>query len=222
MPPRNDRGTQTGAPHLQKRPPRCSSPSSPIHASSQDTLVGKPKKEPTVTPRRFNRFFTPRTSSQRGKKPGKERVALGDITALATNRRGRKRRPDQDKSIITCDEQDEIKLPKSGDFPLAKKRKGLCSPEATPERSSPLKRLRTWNDPNGQNRYADGFRSDTETMSDNSDGGYQRLRRKIIHLPKPEPIVRSRYRGILGTTLRREVDVPSDVSRRIGIDYACG
>jgi hypothetical protein len=222
MSPRNDRGTQTGVPHLQERHPRCSPPSSPVHASSQDTLAGKPKKEPTVTPRRFNRFFTPRTSSQRGKKSGKQRVALGDITALATNRRGRKRRSDQDKSIITCDGQDDIKLPESDDLPMAKKRKDLCSPEATPERSSPLKRLRIWNDQNGQNRYANDFKSDTETSSDDSDGGYQRLRRKIIHLPKPEPIVRSKYRDILGTTLRREVEVPSDVSRRIGIDYACG
>jgi hypothetical protein len=69
-----------GVPMSSSPPPTSSSMSSPPPAS-------KIKKMPTVTPRRFKRFFTPRTSRENRKMPMPCRNALMDITTSGLNRR---------------------------------------------------------------------------------------------------------------------------------------
>lgn len=62
--------------------------SSPPRTRSVTTSTQKPKKPPTVTPKRFTKFFTPRTSlsSQRAR-PSKAGRQLRDITQNGINRR---------------------------------------------------------------------------------------------------------------------------------------
>lgn len=66
--------------------------SSPIRTSNKVALFGgqKIKKPPTVTPKRFTKFFTPRnTASSRGNRPSKAGRQLRDITQNGINRRRR-------------------------------------------------------------------------------------------------------------------------------------
>ncbi|MCJ1247782.1 hypothetical protein MMC30_004997 [Trapelia coarctata] len=60
----------------------------PHKVSKQPT--SKPKKHPSVTPKRFKKFFTPSSALLRGARFGVSRLALGEITASATNRRERR------------------------------------------------------------------------------------------------------------------------------------
>lgn len=65
--------------------------SSPPNASRPSNLhITKPKKPPPITPKRFTRFFTPRTSSSRTSRANSNRSGrqLKDITHAALNRRG--------------------------------------------------------------------------------------------------------------------------------------
>ncbi|KAL9016586.1 MAG: hypothetical protein Q9185_006089 [Variospora sp. 1 TL-2023] len=74
---------------------------SQIHASKSSG--SKPKAQPTVTPRTFTRFFTPRSSIPKGSKIGASRQALRDITAsAAANRKsnGRRRSPKADTIVF--------------------------------------------------------------------------------------------------------------------------
>lgn len=59
-------------------------PSSPSLASSQGS--NKPKKKPTVTPRTFKRFFTPRSLKGSSNSTGSSRKILEDITVSGSNR----------------------------------------------------------------------------------------------------------------------------------------
>ena len=114
--------------------PEASSPASP-RASTQGS-TGKPKKAPTVTPRTFTRFFTPRSSLSRGSKVGASRQALRDITASASNRNApsRRRTPTKDRITIFNDEDGEISE-------RATKRRKRDHASITP-RSSPLKDIK--------------------------------------------------------------------------------
>ncbi|KAG5926920.1 hypothetical protein E4U42_002796 [Claviceps africana] len=66
---------------LPSSPPQMSS--SPANPFLSPTRTGrrKEKRQPSVTPRRFGRFFTPRSSL-----PAEHRVTLGSLDAAATNR----------------------------------------------------------------------------------------------------------------------------------------
>lgn len=82
----------------------------------------KPKKAPSVTPRRFRRFFTPQSSLNTTSRTGKSGRQLRDITRNAVNR----------KSL------DSLPAPKLNDFEDVqfqtprKRRKILPSPESSP------------------------------------------------------------------------------------------
>lgn len=84
----------------------------------------KERRNPSVTPRKFNRFFTPR--SQASKNPSSARQALNDITAPSNNRRGLLSSPIRFRSIIEKEETPST-------FPRdLKRRKLLHTPEDTP------------------------------------------------------------------------------------------
>jgi len=111
--------------------------------SSSESLKGsKPKKKPTVTPRTFTRFFTPRSSFSKRRPSSYSRHALRDITSPAVNRHtnssSRKRlnfEPFPD--ISPLDDENEWSRPVG-----VKRRKIPVSPDTTVDESSPIKRNR--------------------------------------------------------------------------------
>ncbi|KAL2037492.1 hypothetical protein N7G274_009773 [Stereocaulon virgatum] len=109
--------------------------SSPI-LPAPDHQNNKPRKAPTITPRSFTRFFTPKSSHERGGRIGASRQALRDITASASNRK-RRRTPTKDTVHIGADD-----IKGASRIPKSKKRKIQNSSDFTQERSSPLKRIR--------------------------------------------------------------------------------
>lgn len=166
-------------------------PSSPLLPPSSQCSE-KPKRGPNVTPRTFKRFFTPKTSLSRDNKVGASRQALRDITASALNRA---QRASAAKDTVRSIE--EIK----GAFPEISKNKRKrqlpISPDTTPDRSSPLKRLKL----PSLDIFADseGGRIDSEDELIDSE--------KECCEGKPRPInpVQSNLRGRLGWSLRREL-----------------
>lgn len=112
-------------------------PSSPT--SSQASKPTKPRQLPTITPRKFKRFFTPRSSLDSGAKCGSSRKVLRDITAGGLNCQGpgQRRRALKDTRGIPEDATDIVAT-------NSRKRKArpMVTPNTTPENSSPLKRFR--------------------------------------------------------------------------------
>ena len=181
--------------------------SSPSHPSSQ-SKTGKPKKQPTVTPRRFRRFFTPRITLRKDNRPRVSRLVLGNLSEAAANGRRRIGPPTQMRRAKIS--EDNLSRSKGS------KRKGMYSPLTTPEQHTPVKRRReTSSETESATQHArEGQHSDV------SDNDYEEVRRTVLNLPKP--VVRSRYRGALGILSRRELNLPADPSRRLAHDYAAG
>ena len=111
----------------------------PTPATSGRDGTSRRRQLPTVTPRRFKKFFTPRSSLRRNVKVSAARQALRDITTGDSNRKnlGRRRSPKVDEVQVFQDGND-TRLHSS------RKRKRLHphTPDPTPELSSPLKRSR--------------------------------------------------------------------------------
>lgn len=119
--------------------PQLSSPLRPLGSRGSD----KPKRKPTVTPRTFTRFFTPRSSLRRGRKIGASRQILRDITASGSNPKGIFGRRRQVDDKVQTLEEDDIDDDGFVDIPKKRKRYRPLSPETTPDLSSPLKRMRS-------------------------------------------------------------------------------
>ncbi len=170
--------------------------SSPILPTLERQKTSKPCKAPTITPRSFTRFFTPKSSLERGGRIGASRQALRDITASASNRKGR-RTPAEDTIQILEDEME-------GQVYASKKRKRKVRISVvTPELSSPLKRI--WHQSLGA---SDGEESHTDTTAseDESEEALKASRgRGPARLSTTKPIILSRYRSVLGYTLQREI-----------------
>jgi WD40 repeat protein len=102
--------------------------------SSPLTQNRKPKRPPTVTPKRFTKFFTPRASlSSRGGRQSKAGRQLRDITRNGLNRR----RISGGKSLL--DPEDKHSTATS-ERPF-KRRKRSIDIGSSPPQSSPLKRV---------------------------------------------------------------------------------
>ena len=176
-------------------------PSSPILPAFSHQSSNKPRKAPTITPRSFTRFFTPKSSLRRGGRIGASRKVLRDITATSANRKGQ-RKTEQHLGLGQAEAWSE-----SAGTPGLKKRKRYNppSPATTVDFSSPLKRIRN------QSLHSLG---DDETDEENDDEDASQP-----DSPNPSqdvlsrPDTYSKYRGFLGQQLRREV---GDHARRIG------
>ena len=169
--------------------------SSPALPSLGKQNGSKPRKAPTITPRTFTRFFTPKSSLERGGRIGASRQALRDITASASNRK-RRRTPTKD-TIQILGEHDE------GTVGTLRRRKRRIpdSLDVTPDRSSPLKRIR-----NQSLDIVEDGDSDSETSESREDPEdplqrYSRQRKSI------SPIIKSKFRGAHGVHLRREIGI---------------
>lgn len=104
----------------------------------------KPKKPPPVTPKRFTRFFTPRSSMHRVTKSSQSKAGrqLREITQSGLNSRSNKERSRLPKKSVVfkdfSDLQNVAITPVS--TTSSKKRKAYLSPESLPFDSSPCKR----------------------------------------------------------------------------------
>lgn len=122
-------------------------PSSPPSVQSEISTAAsgsrKVKKPPPVTPRRFNRFFTPRTSTGSGSLSnlsGKSGRQLRDITRAGGNR-GRAPRSNLGKRVLFEDlngDQSGFQTPRNS--PKKRRLDGVLTPESSPLQSSPIRK----------------------------------------------------------------------------------
>ena len=198
-------GSPPTAPNIRK------SPFLPTFGSANND---KPRKPPTITPRSFTRFFTPKSSLERGSRVGASRQALRDITASAANRRGRK---SPRKDVVKLSDHQGIS-PTHG---IKRKRTKAYSPIPTPDLSSPLKRIR-----NQSLELSEDDRSDAERFESSSEAeqfltpvttGFARRKHAT------NPISRSRCTKGLGRNLQRELYGQSrKLERLVGVNsHSC-
>jgi hypothetical protein len=144
-------------------------------------ISSKVKAKPSVTPRTFKRFFTPRNSFQSISSTYPARDALGEITKSGLNSR---KRPTSARTSHRCVDVNTTP-PSASSQTFWEKTKSSPAFNHHDIDSSPLKRM----------RYT---REETEELPDISD-------EEEIHFP--EPVRRSRFRGGLGDYLRRELNL---------------
>ncbi|KAF2468900.1 WD repeat-containing protein-like protein [Lindgomyces ingoldianus] len=117
--------------------------SSPPHPSS--TLgTRKPKKPPPITPKRFTRFFTPRSSVHGSSHPNSLRRSgrqLQDITQAAINRRPNAFRKTPPKTVNFADIMPNPQ-PETPKVNSRKRKTPYLSPDSSPALPSPSKRSR--------------------------------------------------------------------------------
>jgi hypothetical protein len=122
-------------------PPSQEIPSSPPSVTSEAGGGRRPRKPPTVTPRSFRRFFTPRSLLNSGNASGVKtsRQALRALTSPAVNRLG----PAFTRSSkASSPSSPHHGLPEEVFRTPSRKRKHSFSSVASPLQSSPLKKVR--------------------------------------------------------------------------------
>lgn len=112
--------------------------SPPSHVTN--TGSRKLKKPPPITPKRFQKFFTPRTSTH-GNSKGLSRSGrqLQDITRAAVNRSNAAHRTTPRKTVNFADihNENDVQTPQ---LSSRKRKTPYLSPESSPAQSSPTKR----------------------------------------------------------------------------------
>ncbi|KAI9733205.1 MAG: hypothetical protein M1818_007323 [Claussenomyces sp. TS43310] len=106
--------------------------SSPTRSATYTLNGRKEKRPPSITPRKFTRFFTPRSHESR--RSGASRRALFDITRPANNRNGVQSSPLRPFSSISGQENDVAGFSRD-----TKRRKCRHTRSSTPEDLSPVK-----------------------------------------------------------------------------------
>ncbi|KAL9100927.1 MAG: hypothetical protein Q9163_003763 [Psora crenata] len=159
------------------------------------TTASKPRKAPTITPRSFTRFFTPKSSLERGRRIGASRQALRDITPSAANSQRRRGLTD---ALRRCDDGGVEQLTS-----LKRKRRIPYSQEPTPDLSSPIKRIR-----NQSLGLSEDDKSDEGTVGANDHVHYLQQKRSVRPGKRkkvPGTILRSMCFDVLGQGLQREI-----------------
>ena len=176
---------------LENEPLESSSPAAPEESArlpSYNRPLTKEKKPPTITPRSFTRFFTPKSLST--KRIGSSRRALRELSASTTNSRSRR-----------AIHSDSIAYDDASISSRATKRRKLrpISPGDGVELSSPIKRIR-----NQSLEVSDGEASEVDSSghdSDSSTGGPGRKTRK----PRIDPLGSNLSRELYGPPMGRRV-----------------
>ncbi|KAL8934718.1 MAG: hypothetical protein Q9216_005768 [Gyalolechia sp. 2 TL-2023] len=167
----------------------------------------KPKARPTVTPRTFTRFFTPRSSVSRSSKIGASRQVLRDITAATANRNLNFQQPSPPESLLTVlEDVDHLDVPTS-------KRRKISSPDVSLAGSSPLKRV---------SAVAENLLNSSDVEHDSeSDGDVldrQSASTNAKRLPPAlQPIRRSAQRGPIGGLLLRELGLSTAKQKQLPV-----
>ena len=198
------------SPSRRSHTPDENANSLPTPTASSQKSASKPKQLPTVTPRRFKRFFTPRSSLKRNVKVGASRQVLRDITAGDSNRRSVGRRQLFSKDAIQIFEDQNENFSNAS----KKRKRGIpVSPDTTPDNSSPLKRVRGLTPPTEASHDAE---FETDIDGGISDGRPSQDETAWDDEPEVKPIVRWREDGLPGHRLRHECagDI-RDTRRRI-------
>ncbi|KAF2198154.1 WD40 repeat-like protein [Delitschia confertaspora ATCC 74209] len=123
--------------------------SSPPHSTS-NMGSRKPKKPPPITPKRFTRFFTPRSSvhgSSHNSSLGKSGQQLQEITRAAINRRANASQKTPRKTVNFSDSTTTLQEPETPQFTPKKRKTPYLSPESSPIQSSPSKRSKLTSTP---------------------------------------------------------------------------
>lgn len=192
--------------------------SSPRGSPSRPRAYGrngqKERKPPSITPRKFTRFFTPRSHG-----PGRlsaSRQALFDITAPANNRGGVQSSPLRPFRDISTQENNS---PASFTREL-KRRKVIHTPESSPDDPSPSKRFQS--NPNFV------FEDDSEREDESQDTlpmlprtAQSSLSRRLNMLSRnspPKRITQLDDRGLSGRLLQLSMGFSSG-SRRQQFQY---
>lgn len=177
-------------------------PSSPPSIIS-NTGSRKEKRLPPITPRRFNRFFTPRTSGSSGsisKTASNSRQRLRDITRNGANRGIRSSGSSLGKRVLFEELENAENLPHTPRVSPKKRRmNGILSPESSPLQSSPLKRRRS-------------FTPDVTIYEDEREDEAERISVSPPP-PPPKPIQRTSLRSINARVLVRSFGGASVLGR---------
>ena len=189
--------------------------SSPTLPASESQVGGKPKKRPTVTPRTFTRFFTPRSSLGRGTRISAARQALRDITGTASNRKASDQQWTAAKNGLQVFEDTVIGF--SGIL-RSRKRRTPVSPDTSPDRSSPLKRKRGRSRKHSEHGYGHDDKTDHEQeLLNRLDDAEHHTSSANFQLLKP--IARKTLAGPIGRVLRRELDISCSFRSTRAINY---
>ncbi|KAF2104773.1 WD40 repeat-like protein, partial [Rhizodiscina lignyota] len=192
-----------------------SPPSMPASRTSR-----KPKKPPPITPKRFNRFFTPRTSASMSSSRalGKSGRQLRDITRSGANRRsgsGASNSSALGKRTLFEDidtNQDTVQTPQ---LSSRKRRKGLATPESSPLQSSPLRRRGS----NGSDiSVFEDIEEEIEAGSDNRIISNSLLSEPVF----PKPVRRAKCLGVNGRIVSRSFGGASALGRGMKQDHCSG
>jgi hypothetical protein len=142
------------------------------------------------------------------------RHALTSLKESAANRvyRNQKRRPLQKEIVSISGKENTAADLGFTDIPEGRKRRSVCSPETTPERLSPQKRLKSPSSLHASEEHGLQYCSTSEEETESSAASIK---------PPPKPLAKSITRGMIGRMLRRELDMPIDGIRRAMHDY-CG
>ena len=178
--------------------------SSPVLPALESRVGSKPRKGPTVTPRTFTRFFTPRPSSGRSERISAARQVLRDITGTASNCNASKKQRTATKDGLPAFDDTAIGF---SDMLVSKKKRRIpASPDTSPDRSSPLNRKR------GGSPLDPELDSDPEDNADHGQEPPQILEIAGSHtisanFPMVKPIARTALGGQVGRILCRELDI---------------
>lgn len=167
-------------------------------SSSQDSY--KPKRKPTVTPRTFTRFFTPRSSIGRDKIFGSSRQILRDITTSGSNQT----LSTPIKGTLTAFSQ-----VKSEPTNLLgkRKRRTVVSPAISLDQSSPLRKKGSLSIKTSQGNTTESAQPGSEDQPFDSNSKKETYSPASM-IKKVKPVVFARLPGAGGpfnTTFRREL-----------------
>ena len=166
--------------------------SSPALPSFRAPDNAKPRKPPSITPRTFTRFFTPKSSTEKGSRMGSSRSILKDITASGNNARGRLRL--RSDAVDSCEQVTDR---------LRKRRRLSSSPNNGPDLSSPLKRIQNPSPQISSDAESVTASSECDTDEDQPQDISPTRRRRSAR--PPTPITRSSCLRTLGRDLQREL-----------------
>lgn len=181
--------------------------------SSQESTA-KPKQLPTITPRRFKRFFTPRSSLRENPTTSSSSRVLRDITASGSNSRSLARPRTVSKRAEKPDEDGTEAVPYTS---RKRKRAILVTPATTPSRSSPLRGAWATSPAicqDGEDSGTDNDDEDTVASSPESDleGGRRTIR----------PIIRWKQHRFSGQVLLRESQALTKTRGKSYLGYGTG
>lgn len=99
----------------------------------------KPKRPPPITPKRFQKFFTPRASTNGSSRVSRSSRQLQDITRTAVNRGNATHRTTPRKTVnfVDINVENNVQTPQ---LSSRKRKTPYLSPESSPAQSSPTKR----------------------------------------------------------------------------------